>query len=135
MKKARGRHAKPPKTASVNVEPAIHLRLLQRPPGPLERSTGVAPVVPGTLTSSGAKRGFFTRQDFIYNAEHDHYTLPGGRETRRGQPPGGSTEEVDFCRPWGPHRLTLPASDVVVLKMVRVYCRSKVEPVHYAVPI
>src|SRR5881392_1659933 len=31
--------------------------------------TGVAPIVPKTLTSSGAKRGFFTRQDFIYNAE------------------------------------------------------------------
>ena len=30
--------------------------------------TGVAPVVPKTLTSSGAKRGFFTRQDFIYDA-------------------------------------------------------------------
>ena len=31
--------------------------------------TGVAPVVPKTLTSSGAKRGLFTRQDFIYNPE------------------------------------------------------------------
>src|SRR5271166_4718747 len=30
--------------------------------------TGVAPVVPKTLTSSGTKRGFFTRQDFIYDA-------------------------------------------------------------------
>ena len=36
--------------------------------------TGVAPIVPKTLTSSGTKRGFFTRQDFIYDAEHDHYT-------------------------------------------------------------
>ena len=27
--------------------------------------TGVAPVVPKTLTSSGTKRGFFTRQDFL----------------------------------------------------------------------
>src|SRR5262249_26308090 len=36
--------------------------------------TGVTPIVPKTLTSSSAKRGFFTRQDFIYNAEHDHYT-------------------------------------------------------------
>src|SRR6266480_2886569 len=40
--------------------------------------TGVAPVVPKTLTSSGAKRGFFTRQDFIYDAEQDHYTCPAG---------------------------------------------------------
>ena len=31
--------------------------------------TGVAPVVPKTLTSSGAKRGLFTRQDFIYDAD------------------------------------------------------------------
>ena len=28
--------------------------------------------VPKTLTSSGAKRGLFTRQDFIYDAKHDH---------------------------------------------------------------
>src|SRR6202023_712904 len=40
--------------------------------------TGVAPIVPKTLTSSGAKRGLFTRQDFIYDAEHDHYTCPAG---------------------------------------------------------
>ena len=38
--------------------------------------TGVAPVVPKTLTSSGAKRGLFARQDFIYDAKHDHYTCP-----------------------------------------------------------
>ena len=42
------------------------------------RRHGIAPIVPKTLTSSGAKRGFFTRQDFIYNAEHDHYTCPMG---------------------------------------------------------
>ena len=41
--------------------------------------TGVAPVVPKILTSSGTKRGLFTRQDFIYNAEHDPLHLPGGR--------------------------------------------------------
>jgi len=40
--------------------------------------TGVAPVVPKPLTSSGAKRGLFTRQDFIYDGEHDHYTCPAG---------------------------------------------------------
>jgi hypothetical protein len=26
------------------------------------------PIVPKTLTSSGTKRGFFTRQDFLYDA-------------------------------------------------------------------
>src|SRR5271154_299415 len=40
--------------------------------------SGVAPIVPKTLTSSGAKRGFFTRQDFLYDAKHDHYTCPVG---------------------------------------------------------
>src|SRR6476646_3722842 len=40
--------------------------------------TGVAPIVPKTLTSSGTKRGLFARQDFIYDAEHDHYTCTAG---------------------------------------------------------
>jgi len=31
--------------------------------------TGVAPIMPKTLTSSGTKRGLFARRDFIYNAE------------------------------------------------------------------
>jgi transposase len=42
------------------------------------QGTGVMPIVPKTLTSSGTKRGFFTRQDFLYDAEHDHYTCPAG---------------------------------------------------------
>ncbi len=40
--------------------------------------TGIAPIVPKALTSSGAKRCFFTRQEFIDNAEHDHDTCPAG---------------------------------------------------------
>jgi hypothetical protein len=40
--------------------------------------TGVVPIVPKTLTSSGTKRGLFTRQDFIYDAEPDHDTCPAG---------------------------------------------------------
>ena len=30
------------------------------------------------LTSSGTKRGLFARQDFIYDAGHDHYICPAG---------------------------------------------------------
>jgi hypothetical protein len=45
--------------------------------------TGVSPVVPKTLTSSGAKRGLFTRQDFIYDAEKDHYTCQAGEHPGR----------------------------------------------------
>jgi transposase len=44
--------------------------------------TGIAPVVPKTLWPSD--RGFFTRQDFIYDAEHDHYICPAGAKLTRG---------------------------------------------------
>jgi BMFP domain-containing protein YqiC len=47
-------------------------------------NTGVLPCVPKTLTSSSAKRGLFTRQDFVYDAEKDHYTCPAGEHLTRG---------------------------------------------------
>ena len=40
--------------------------------------TGVLPYVPKTRTSGNAKRGLFTVQDFIYDAENDRYTCPAG---------------------------------------------------------
>ena len=60
--------------------------------------TGVAPIVPKTLTSSGAKRGFFTRQDFIYDAEHDHYTCPAGAKLTKAKRRADHTEDLDFYR-------------------------------------
>src|SRR5215204_4113107 len=60
--------------------------------------TGVSPVVPKTLTSSGTKRGFFTRQDFIYDAEHDHYTCPAGAKLTKAKRRADHTEEFDFYR-------------------------------------
>ena len=60
--------------------------------------TGVAPVVPKTLTSSGAKRGLFTRQDFIYDAEHDHYTCPAGAKLTKARRRADHTEDFDFYR-------------------------------------
>src|SRR5580658_6975180 len=60
--------------------------------------TGVAPIVPKTLTSSGAKRGLFTRQDFIYNAEHDHYTCPAGAKLTKANRRADHTEDFDFYR-------------------------------------
>ena len=38
--------------------------------------TGVLPYVPKTQTSGNPKRGLFTVQDFIYDAENDRYTCP-----------------------------------------------------------
>ena len=60
--------------------------------------TGVAPVVAKTLTSSGAKRGFFTRQDFIYDAEHDQYTCPAGAKLTKAKRRADHTEDFDFYR-------------------------------------
>jgi transposase len=60
--------------------------------------TGVAPIVPKTLTSSGTKRGFFTRQDFIYDAEHDHYTCPAGAKLTKVNRRADHTNDVDVYR-------------------------------------
>src|SRR4030088_2705450 len=60
--------------------------------------TGGAPVVPRPLTSSGTKRGFFTRQDFIYDAEHDHYTCPAGAKLTKAKRRADHTEDFDFYR-------------------------------------
>jgi transposase len=55
---------------------------------------GVEPIVPKTETSGGALKGFFTVQDFIYDAEHDRYMCPAGQlltpgkvNANRGQDP------------------------------------------------
>jgi transposase len=60
--------------------------------------TGAAPIVPKTLTSSGAKRGLFTRQDFIYDAEHDHYTCPAGAKLTKIHRRVDHTEDFDRYR-------------------------------------
>jgi transposase len=60
--------------------------------------TGVMPIVPKTLTSSGTKRGFFTRQDFVYDAEHDHYTCPAGAKLTKVQRRADHTEDFDRYR-------------------------------------
>jgi transposase len=60
--------------------------------------TGVAPIVPRTLTSSGAKRGLFTRQDFIYDAEKDHYTCPAGAKLTKIHRRVDHTENFDRYR-------------------------------------
>ena len=54
--------------------------------------------MPKTLTSSGAKRGFFTRQDFIYDAEHDHYTCPAGATLTKAKRRADHAEDFDFYR-------------------------------------
>src|SRR6201997_1887289 len=61
-------------------------------------NTGVLPCVPKTLTSSNAKRGLFTRQDFVYDAEKDHYTCPAGEHLTRGLVRSDRRGDVDQYR-------------------------------------
>jgi transposase len=60
--------------------------------------TGVSPIVPKTLTSSGTKRGFFPRQDFRYDAAHDHYTCPAGAKLTKVHRRADHTEDFDRYR-------------------------------------
>jgi hypothetical protein len=60
--------------------------------------TGIAPIVPKTQTSSGTKRGFFTREDFIYDAEQDHYTCPAGAKLTKATRRADHAEDFDFYR-------------------------------------
>jgi transposase len=60
--------------------------------------TGVVPVVPKTETSSGTKRGFFTRADFTYDALQDHYVCPAGAKLTKATRRADHAEDFDFYR-------------------------------------
>src|SRR5215472_8775330 len=60
--------------------------------------TGVVPVMPKTLTSGNTKRGLFTGQDFIYDAEKDHYTCPAGQHVTRVQARSDRAGDIDHYR-------------------------------------
>ena len=44
--------------------------------------TGISPCVPKTVWPY--ERGLFTRHDFIYDAENNHYTCPAGQKLAKG---------------------------------------------------
>ena len=60
--------------------------------------TGVLPCVPKTLTSGNTKRGLFTGQDFVYDAEHDHYTCPAGQHLTKGKVRSDRRDTIDHYR-------------------------------------
>jgi transposase len=60
--------------------------------------TGVLPYVPKTHTSGNAKRGLFTVQDFIYDAENDRYTCPAGEFLTRGKVRSDRRDDTDHYR-------------------------------------
>lgn len=61
-------------------------------------AAGTTPIVPKVLTSSGTKRGLFARQEFIYDAEHDHYTCPAGAKLTKIHRRADHTEDFDRYR-------------------------------------
>jgi transposase len=60
--------------------------------------TGVLPCVPKTQTSGNTKRGLFTVQDFIYDAEKDRYTCPAGQSLTRGKVRSDRRDNIDHYR-------------------------------------
>jgi len=60
--------------------------------------TGVLPCIPKTLWPSIAERGFFTRQDFIFDAEKDYYSCPAGAELTRGPARSDRKDDIDHYR-------------------------------------
>lgn len=60
--------------------------------------TGILACVPKTETSSGTKRGFFTRHDFVFDAQADHYVCPAGARLTRSNPRPDRKDDLDEYR-------------------------------------
>lgn len=60
--------------------------------------TGVLPCIPKTMTSSNTKRGFFTIQDFVYDAENDRYACPAGNYLTKGKIRSDRRDNIDHYR-------------------------------------
>ena len=60
--------------------------------------TGVLPCVPKVDTSGRARRGLFTRADYIYNAGQDHYTCPAGAHLTKGKARADRQGDVEQYR-------------------------------------
>jgi transposase len=60
--------------------------------------TGILPCVPKTDTSSAAQRGFFTRHDFVFDAQSDHYTCPADQKLTRSRRRPNRKDDMDEYR-------------------------------------
>jgi transposase len=58
--------------------------------------TGVLPCIPKTVWPS--ERGVFTRHDFIYDTENDHYTCPAGQKLTKGLVRSDRKDDIDHYR-------------------------------------
>src|SRR5271167_4789822 len=60
--------------------------------------TGVLPCVPKTDTSSAVQRGFFTRNDFVFDAQNDHYICPAGQKLTKSRRRPSRKDDIDEYR-------------------------------------
>jgi hypothetical protein len=58
----------------------------------------VLPCVPKPLTCGNTKRGLFTVQDFVYDAENDSYTCPAGKRLTKGKARSDRSDNIDHYR-------------------------------------
>ncbi len=61
-------------------------------------SSSITAYVPKALTSSGNKRGLFTKQDFVYDTDNDWYVCPGGQKLTKGRHRSDRQGDVNFYR-------------------------------------
>jgi len=59
---------------------------------------GITTYVPKPLTSSGTKRGFFIKQDFIYDTKNDVYICPAGERLTKGAHRSDRQSDINFYR-------------------------------------
>jgi len=60
--------------------------------------TGILPCVPRTDTSGKAQRGLFTKADFVYDADQDHYTCPAGEHLTKARARSDHHGDIDHYR-------------------------------------
>jgi transposase len=58
--------------------------------------TSISPCVPKTVWPH--ERGLFTRHDFIYDPENDHYTCPAGQKLTKGLVRSDRRDDIDHYR-------------------------------------
>lgn len=59
---------------------------------------GVLPCIPKSHTAIGIKTGMFSRHDFVYDAEQDHYTCPAGATLTKATARSDRRDEMDQYR-------------------------------------
>jgi len=59
---------------------------------------GILPCVPTTDISGKAQRGLFTKADFVYDADQDHYTCPAGQHLTKARARSDHHGDIDHYR-------------------------------------